>query len=304
MRPFEFMEPATLEEVLGLLQSGGQQARLLAGGSDLLGEIKDDVVHYERLVSLAGVKALRDLRQDETGLHLGALVTLAQLEYEPRLQGPYRILAEAARGVATPEIRHQGTLGGNLCQRPRCLYYRSALSPCLKKGGADCPAVTGPYQDYLSILVIQEIEASGFGRAVVNPRADEGQLSSLLAGLDAIDRPGVEAALVTLVDVPLIGAAAIRVLLARAAASGAPILRAVHRGAHGHPVIFKRRLFDALRAADPAVGAKAVVRAAGVEDVEVDDAGVVEDVDTPADYARLFGKDVAGLITVAPPTRI
>jgi xanthine dehydrogenase YagS FAD-binding subunit len=146
------MEPATLEEVLGFLQSGGQQARLVAGGSDLLGEIKDDVVHYERLVSLAGVKALRDLRQDEMGLHLGALVTLAQLEYEPRLQGPYRILAEAARSVATPEIRNQGTLGGNLCQRPRCLYYRSALSPCLKKGGADCPAVTGPYQDYLSIM--------------------------------------------------------------------------------------------------------------------------------------------------------
>ncbi|HEY5869617.1 MAG TPA: FAD binding domain-containing protein [Candidatus Tectomicrobia bacterium] len=152
MRPFEFMEPSTLEEVLGLLQSGGQQARLLAGGSDLLGEIKDDIAHYERLVSLAGVKALRDLRQDETGLHLGALVTLAQLEYEPRLQGPYRILAEAARSVATPEIRHQGTLGGNLCQRPRCLYYRSALSPCLKKGGTDCPAVTGPYQDYLSVM--------------------------------------------------------------------------------------------------------------------------------------------------------
>jgi xanthine dehydrogenase YagS FAD-binding subunit len=146
------MEPATLTEVVSLLQSGGQQARLVAGGSDLLGELKDDVVHYERLVSLAGLKALRDLRQDETGLHLGALVTLAQLEYEPRLQGPYRILAEAARGVATPEIRQQGTLGGNLCQRPRCLYYRSALSPCLKKGGADCPAVTGPYQDYLSIM--------------------------------------------------------------------------------------------------------------------------------------------------------
>jgi xanthine dehydrogenase YagS FAD-binding subunit len=152
MRPFEFIEPATLEEVLGLLQSGGRQARLVAGGSDLLGEIKDDVVHYERLVSLAGIKALRELRQDETGLYLGALVTLAQLEYEPRLQGPYRILAEAARSIATPEIRNQGTLGGNLCQRPRCLYYRSALSPCLKKGGADCPAVPGPYQDYLSIM--------------------------------------------------------------------------------------------------------------------------------------------------------
>jgi molybdenum cofactor cytidylyltransferase len=143
-------------------------------------------------------------------------------------------------------------------------------------------------------LVIQEIEASGFGRALVNPRADEGQLSSLLIGLDAIDRPGVEAALVTLVDVPLIGAPAIRALLARAAISRGPILRAVHRGRHGHPVIFRRQLFDALRAADPLVGAKAVVRAAAVEDVEVDDAGVVEDVDTPADYARLFGKSVPG----------
>jgi len=114
--------------------------------------LKDDVVHYERLVSLAKIKALQDLHQDEMGLHLGALVTITQLEHEPRLQGPYRILAEAARGVATPEVRNQGTLGGNLCQRPRCLYYRSALSPCLKKGGADCPAVNGPYQDYLSIM--------------------------------------------------------------------------------------------------------------------------------------------------------
>ena len=152
MRPFEFVEPTTLADVISLLQNGAQQARLIAGGSDLLGELKDDVVHYERLVSLAGITALQDLHQDETGLHLGALVTITQLEHEPRLQGPYHILAEAARGVATPEVRNQGTLGGNLCQRPRCLYYRSALSPCLKKGGADCPAVTGPYQDYLSIM--------------------------------------------------------------------------------------------------------------------------------------------------------
>jgi xanthine dehydrogenase YagS FAD-binding subunit len=152
MRPFEFVEPTTLDEVVGLLQSGALRTRLIAGGSDLLGELKDDVVHYERLVSLAGITALQDLRQDEMGLHVGALVTVAQLEHEPRLQGPYRILAEAARGVATPEVRNQGTLGGNLCQRPRCLYYRSALSPCLKKGGTDCPAVTSPYQDYLSIM--------------------------------------------------------------------------------------------------------------------------------------------------------
>jgi CTP:molybdopterin cytidylyltransferase MocA len=133
------------------------------------------------------------------------------------------------------------------------------------------------------------VEASAFGRTVLNPRADEGQLSSLIAGLDAIARPGVDAVLVTLVDVPLIGPDAVRLLLARAAASTAPVLRAVHDGRHGHPVIFKRELFDALRRADPAAGAKAVVRAVEVEDVETGDPGVVEDVDTPEDYARLFG---------------
>ncbi len=70
--------------------------------------------------------------------------------------------------------------------------------------------------------------------------------------------------------------------------SNAPVLRAVHLGRHGHPVVFKRAIFDALRHADPAVGAKAVLHAAAVEDVEVDDPGVVDDVDTPDDYARLI----------------
>src|SRR5262245_66154516 len=105
MRPFEFVEPTTLADVISLLQNGAQQARLIAGGSDLLGELKDDVMHYERLVSLARITALQDLHQDETGLHLRALVTMAQLEHEPRLQRPYAIRAEAARGVATPEAR-------------------------------------------------------------------------------------------------------------------------------------------------------------------------------------------------------
>lgn len=152
MRPFEFVEPTSLSEVFATLAQHGEKAHLVAGGSDLLSALKDDVVYYEHLVSLAGLAGLRSIEQDGTGLCLGALVTLAQLEYEPRLQGPYRILAEAARGVATPEIRYQGTLGGNLCQRPRCLFYRSGLIPCLKKGGTDCPAVESPYQAYLSIM--------------------------------------------------------------------------------------------------------------------------------------------------------
>lgn len=157
----------------------------------------------------------------------------------------------------------------------------------LRDGGvSDALVVVRPGQDE----VIAEVDASGFGRAVLNVRADEGQLSSLITGLAAIDHPLVVAALVTLVDVPLIAASTIRLLLARAAVSSAPIVRAVHRGRHGHPVIFKRHVFEALRQADPGIGAKAVVRAAGVEDVEVDDPFVVEDVDTPEDYERIRGR--------------
>jgi molybdenum cofactor cytidylyltransferase len=165
-------------------------------------------------------------------------------------------------------------------------FIRRILDVMHEAGVTDAVVVVRPTHEE----VIAEVAASGFGRTVVNPRAEEGQLSSLIAGLDAIDEPGVDAALVTLVDVPLVAAPAIRLLLARTAISTAPILRAVHHGAHGHPVVFKREIFAALRAADPAEGAKAIVRAASVEDVETGDPGVLEDVDTPEDYARLIGK--------------
>src|SRR5262249_47849035 len=131
--------------------------------------------------------------------------------------------------------------------------------------------------------------AAGAGRVVLNPRADEGQLSSLIAGLDAVDVPGVDSVLVTLVDIPLIQPSTVPALVARSGASPAPALRATFRGAHGHPVVFKRELFAALRAADPSDGAKAVLRAVTVEDVAVDDPFVIRDVDTPDEYARMIG---------------
>jgi CTP:molybdopterin cytidylyltransferase MocA len=136
--------------------------------------------------------------------------------------------------------------------------------------------------------VVREIERARGPRAAVNPYPEAGQLSSLLTGLDAADAPGVTGVLVTLVDVPLIQPSTVRTLMARAEASRAAVLRAAHRGRHGHPVVFKRETFESLRAADPAVGAKAVVRAAAVEDVEVDDPAVAADIDTPEDYERLL----------------
>ena len=133
-------------------------------------------------------------------------------------------------------------------------------------------------------------------RFVENPGADAGQLSSVLAGLDSADVPGTRGLLVTPVDAPLVTAATVATLLAVFGSTGAPIVRAVYRGRHGHPVVFSRDVFESLRRADPAVGAKAVLRAhaLAIVNVEVDDAGVVGDVDTPEDYRALFGREPGG----------
>lgn len=128
-------------------------------------------------------------------------------------------------------------------------------------------------------------------RLLVNPDPAEGQLSSLLVALSAVDRPGVRALLVALVDHPLVGSATVRSVIEAYRRTGAAIVRPARGGRHGHPVLFDRRTFDALRRADPALGAKEVVHAYAGEmvEVEVTDEGVFTDIDTPADYERAFG---------------
>jgi CTP:molybdopterin cytidylyltransferase MocA len=133
-------------------------------------------------------------------------------------------------------------------------------------------------------------------RAVENPDPTRGQLSSLQTGLAVVDHPGVRGMLVALIDVPLVSPSTVRALLEAYRATGAPVVRPAREGRHGHPVIFDRALFDALRRADPATGARAVVRAHAGRAVEVpvEDAGAFLDVDTPEDYARVFGRPLAG----------
>lgn len=126
---------------------------------------------------------------------------------------------------------------------------------------------------------------------VANPRADAGQLSSIVAavGSTQADDAGL---LITLVDLPLVRPSTIASLVATFGAHPTAIVRAVHQGRHGHPVIFPAAVFEALRRADPAVGARAVVRAAGQEvlDCEVADPGVLYDIDTPDDYTRFIAR--------------
>ena len=125
-------------------------------------------------------------------------------------------------------------------------------------------------------------------RFVVNRDYDRGQLSSLLAGLDVIDRPGVTAVLVTLVDVPLVSPATVRAVIDSYRRTRAPIVRPTSGDRHGHPLLIDRSIFGALRAADPSTGAKPIVRAhaTAAGDIAIDDEGAFTDVDTEEDYRR------------------
>lgn len=138
--------------------------------------------------------------------------------------------------------------------------------------------------------IIPAFAASGLpARFVENRDSERGQLSSVLAGLAVVDRPGVAAMLLTLVDVPLIAPSTVRAVVDRYRTTHAAIVRPVRGNEHGHPVLIDRALFDALRRADPDSGAKAIVRAhvSPAGDVEVDDEGAFADIDTPDEYERI-----------------
>jgi molybdenum cofactor cytidylyltransferase len=162
-----------------------------------------------------------------------------------------------------------------------------------------CRTLTAAGADDVVVVAGTELEAvtsavhrAGLSaRIIENPRRDEGQLSSVLAGLAVADRPGIEAVIVHLVDAPLVAAGTVRAVMDAFRRTHAPVVRPIINGRHGHPVLFARSVFDELRRADPSVGAKAVVRAHAADacDVPVEDEGACRDIDTPEDYARFIG---------------
>ena len=142
MPPFQYTEPQSLDEALALLAQPGSVP--MGGGTDLLTQVKDGVVSAEWLVGLAAIPGMATIADTgDGGLTIGAVATIADVAAHPVVRRRYAALAEAAGGLATPQIRNEGTIGGNLAQRPRCWYYRSPLIPCLKKGGDRCYALAG-----------------------------------------------------------------------------------------------------------------------------------------------------------------
>jgi len=147
MNSFDLHNPKTLPQAIALLDAkdaNNRRLRLLAGGQDLLTEMKARIVEPEAVVNLKHIPGLNRLTYDpRTGLQIGALVTVAEVAESKAVLQHFPALAQAAGSVASPQIRHVGTMGGNLCQRPRCWYYRNENIQCLKKGGDRCYAIAG-----------------------------------------------------------------------------------------------------------------------------------------------------------------
>jgi xanthine dehydrogenase YagS FAD-binding subunit len=140
MKRFEHANATNLEDVLEVLD---EQSRPLAGGTDLMGLMKERIIAPDRLVNLKTLPGLDGIEQKDNGWHIGAMTTLSQLTAAIRGRPELAVLYEALSTTASPQLRNMATIGGNLLQRPRCSYFRNPLTHCWLKGGETCFAVEG-----------------------------------------------------------------------------------------------------------------------------------------------------------------
>lgn len=127
MRAFEYTSPKEKQQAVGLLGQQWNDAEVLAGGSDLLALMKDDIVHPKRLVNVKDIQDLRGISYTGRGLRVGALATLVEISEDANVKQHYPMLANAAGDAASPQIRNVATIGGNMCQRPRCWWFRNGF---------------------------------------------------------------------------------------------------------------------------------------------------------------------------------
>lgn len=149
MQAFEYVTPTSKEQVAALLGSNGS---ILAGGTDLLALMKDDIVVPKRLVNIKQIDSLRGISyQPGNGLRIGALTTIAELAEAQTELATYPALLDVANEAASPQIRNLATIGGNMCQRPRCWYFRNGMGLMPKAPGGKSMVVEGDNR-YAAIL--------------------------------------------------------------------------------------------------------------------------------------------------------
>ena len=141
MSAFDLYQPDTVEGAVDLLGRFGEEGWALAGGNDSFDWFKDRVKRPKYVVDLGGIAALKGVRETDGGVEIGALTTLTEVERNSVIQSRYKLLSDAARRVASPQIRNSGTLGGNVSQDARCWYYRYGVN-CYRAGGNTCYADT------------------------------------------------------------------------------------------------------------------------------------------------------------------
>jgi len=151
MRPFEYVSASDKAQAVSLLAAAWGKTEILAGGTDLLALMKDDIVSPRRLVNIKEIKDLSGVSANERGIRIGALSTLDDLANDATIQKNYPAFAEALVEVASPQIRNQATIGGNLCQRPRCWYFRNGFG-LLPKDESGKELVTVGENRYHAIL--------------------------------------------------------------------------------------------------------------------------------------------------------
>ena len=152
MRGFEYASPTTKEQAIGLLGNNWADADILAGGTDLLALMKDDVISPKRLVNIKDIQELRGITVGkDRSLRIGALVTIQELIDDPKVRDVFPVIGQTAIEIAGPQIRNMGTVGGNLCQRPRCWYYRAGFG-LLAKDKTGEPLVPSGDNRYHAIL--------------------------------------------------------------------------------------------------------------------------------------------------------
>lgn len=143
MKNFQYFRPSTAEQAVGLLENRWGNAELLAGGTDLLDLQKEYIAQPAKVVSLSAIAPLQTITIRDNGAVIGAGATLAAIAGHAQLRQHFPALTTAAGEIGGPQIRNMGTLGGNLCQRNRCWYFRDEHTPCLLKGGERCYALDG-----------------------------------------------------------------------------------------------------------------------------------------------------------------
>ena len=137
---FDYVAPASVQDAVKQLSSGG--ARVHSGGTDLLSCLRDEVFTADKVVSLSRISALKGIKAAGGGVRIGAMTPVAEVAKDSTIRAQYPGLAQAASEVASPQLRNQGTIAGNICQRPWCWYFRGGFN-CVRKGGPQCYAENG-----------------------------------------------------------------------------------------------------------------------------------------------------------------